>query len=211
MSTSRRYGVNSQGRIVEAVQWVPVRQRGGMNERLRTGFQRVLLGGALLWLLTLVAVEPVGVATTVPASRIAAGFDGQALWRWPTGRPAQVARAFDRPPNPWNAGHRGVDLAADAGTAVLSSASGTVVHAGTVAGRPTVSVLHSGGLRTTYEPVDPLVVVGQIVAAGDPIGVLIDVADSSHTGLHWGARFEKNNYIDPLRLLLGPSALKEWR
>lgn len=210
MSTSRRYGVSPQGRIVEAVQWGLVEQRGDMNERLKTGFQRVLLGGALLWLLTLVAVEPVSVATTVSASQIAAGFDGQALWEWPTGSPTQVARAFDRPPNPWNAGHRGVDLAAEAGTPVLSSAPGTVVHAGTVAGRPTVSVMHSGGLRTTYEPVDPSVAVGQMVAAGDQVGVLIDVADSSHTGLHWGARFEKNNYIDPLRLLLGPSVLKPW-
>jgi murein DD-endopeptidase MepM/ murein hydrolase activator NlpD len=58
---------------------------------------------------------------------------------------------------PFGPGHRGVDLAAVAGAPVLAAGAGTVVFAGTVAGRGVVSVDHSGGLRTTYEPVLPTV------------------------------------------------------
>src|SRR5919197_310451 len=59
-----------------------------------------------------------------------------------------------------------------------------------------------GGLRTTYEPVTPLVRAGQRVRAGDPIGQLV----AGHPGcpvaacLHWGLR-RGTTYLDPLALL----------
>jgi murein DD-endopeptidase MepM/ murein hydrolase activator NlpD len=120
---------------------------------------------------------------------------------WPLPSPA-VTRGFDPPPRPWLAGHRGVDLAGAAGTPALSAAPGVVVFAGTVAGRPLVSVAHAGGLRTTYEPVSALVHPGQAVAAGAPIGILL----AGHPGcpvaacLHWGVR-RGAEYLDPLALL----------
>ena len=120
---------------------------------------------------------------------------------WPLPSPA-VARGFDPPPRPWLAGHRGVDLAGAAGTPALSAAPGIVVFAGTVAGRPVVSLAHAGGLRTTYEPVSALVHPGQAVAAGAPIGTLL----AGHPGcpvaacLHWGVR-RGAEYLDPLALL----------
>jgi murein DD-endopeptidase MepM/ murein hydrolase activator NlpD len=65
-----------------------------------------------------------------------------------------------------------------------------------------VSVQHGNGLRTTYEPVEPVVAAGEVVAAGAPIGVLV----AGHAGcpapacLHWGLR-RGEVYLDPLALL----------
>jgi murein DD-endopeptidase MepM/ murein hydrolase activator NlpD len=120
---------------------------------------------------------------------------------WPVS-PSHVVRRFDPPPRPWLAGHRGVDLAGEPAEPVLSAGAGTVVFAGEVAGRGVVSVAHAGGLRTTYEPVTPGVVVGERVGVGDPLGVLA----AGHPGcpaaacLHWGLR-RGNLYLDPLALL----------
>jgi murein DD-endopeptidase MepM/ murein hydrolase activator NlpD len=120
----------------------------------------------------------------------------------PVPGPAVVTRPFAPPSRPWLPGHRGVDLAAPPGTAVRAAAAGVVIYAGVLAGRPVVSVAHAGGLRTTYEPVRPLVAAGQRVAAGEVIGVL----ELGHPGcpapacLHWGARLGET-YVDPLSLL----------
>lgn len=129
-------------------------------------------------------------------------------WEWPTGSPVSVSRAFDPPSMPWLAGHRGVDLSADIGSVVVSPADGTVAFAGPIVDRQSVSVLHEGGLRSTYEPVIPLVESGEAVAAGQPIATV----EPGHVpgALHWGARFGKNEYVNPLRMLVGPSVLKPW-
>ena len=116
--------------------------------------------------------------------------------------PGPVVRAFDPPPRPWLAGHRGVDLAGPAGAPVRSAGDGTILFAGSVAGRGVISVTHADGLRTTYEPVTPSVAAGDRVTAGAVIGVL----DAGHPGcpavacLHWGLR-RGNVYLDPLVLL----------
>ena len=120
---------------------------------------------------------------------------------WPlTGAP-QVLRAFDPPIHQYGPGHRGVDLAADRGDAVLAAAAGTVRFAGRVAGRGVVTVDH-GSVMTTYEPVHPLVLVGQSVSVGAVLG---RVSSGGHCGgrcLHWGLRQQKT-YLDPLLLLAG--------
>ena len=123
-------------------------------------------------------------------------------WVWPTGAPASVLEGFDPPSQPWGAGHRGVDLALAVGSPVLAAGAGTVAFAGLVAGRPVVSIDHDGGIRTTYEPVEPTVSAGDRVTAGQVIGVLLpghraDGVDA----LHWGARTGRRTYINPLRLL----------
>src|SRR5699024_9677918 len=126
-------------------------------------------------------------------------------YSWPVGSGAdqpQVRRAFDPPAQPWLAGHRGVDLAASAGAPVQAAGSGQVVFAGMVAGRPVVSVQHDSGLRSTYEPVQPIVAAGDVVAAGDRLGTL--AAEARHCPqpcLHWGARTSEQHYIDPLLLV----------
>jgi murein DD-endopeptidase MepM/ murein hydrolase activator NlpD len=72
---------------------------------------------------------------------------------------------FDAPSPNWHRGHRGVDLAGESGQPVYAAAAGTVVFAGELAGRSLVSIAHPGGLRTSYEPVQPSVRVGQLVGA----------------------------------------------
>ena len=88
-----------------------------------------------------------------PGPATATAAPAVAGWVWPLDpAPAVVAR-FDAPTGPFAAGHRGVDLAATVGQPVLAAGRGTVAFAGTVAGKPVVSIDHAGGLRTTYEPV----------------------------------------------------------
>ena len=138
----------------------------------------------------------------VLAARPAQAADGG--WRWPLPPPQEVVRGFDPPPQPWAAGHRGVDLAGVAGETVRSAGAGTVRFAGVVAGVPVVSVGHPDGLLTTYQPVRATVRQGQAVAAGAALGQL--VAQGSHcrprTCLHWGLR-RGTDYLDPLLLLGG--------
>jgi murein DD-endopeptidase MepM/ murein hydrolase activator NlpD len=153
-----------------------------------------------LTLLLLVAAWLLAPATAVAEPVPPAGTP---LWVRPAEGP--VTRPFDPPPDPYAAGHRGVDLAAAPGSTVLAAGDGVVAFAGMVAGRPVVSIDHAGGLRTTYEPVDALVGAGQAVARGSPIGTLA----AGHAGcpaaacLHWGLR-RGETYLDPLALLRPP-------
>lgn len=111
--------------------------------------------------------------------------------------PGAVLRPFAPPPEPWLSGHRGVDLAAAPGSPVRASGTGRVHFAGSVAGRPTVSIMHPSGVRTTYQPVEPSVAVGDAVARGQVIGTL---ARGPDPGLHWGA-LRGDVYLNPLDLL----------
>jgi len=120
---------------------------------------------------------------------------------WPLAPPHPVLRPFSPPSTPYGSGHRGVDLGGAVGEQVVAAGDGTVVFAGDLAGRPLVSVEHAGGLRTTYEPVDPVIRAGRQVRRGEPIGTLA----AGHEGcaeacLHWGAR-RGREYLNPLRLV----------
>ena len=123
--------------------------------------------------------------------------------------PVQVTRPFVPPLSRFSPGHRGVDLAGLPGDVVRSAGVGRVTFAGSVAGVGVVSVDHGHGLRTTYEPVSPLVRRRQVVARGTALGVLL----AGHPGcpvaacLHWGLR-EGATYLDPLLVLgRGPARL----
>ncbi len=152
-------------------------------------------GRLLLTLLVLGAVA-------VPAPAAAEPAWSAPTWSAPLDGDLRVTRPFDPPPDPFGAGHRGVDLAGSPGARVLAAGAGVVVFAGMVAGRPVVSIDHPGGLRTTYEPVVPSVAAGQPVARGSPIGTL----SAGHAGcpvaacLHWGLR-RGEVYLDPLGLV----------
>lgn len=114
-----------------------------------------------------------------------------------------VVRGFDPPAEPWQRGHRGVDLAASPGTPVRAAAGGRIGFAGEVAGKPVVTVIH-GGLRTTYEPVRATLPAGHRVGAGALIGILEQghLCGAGHC-LHWGLR-RGDTYLDPMLLLERP-------
>jgi hypothetical protein len=122
-------------------------------------------------------------------------------WQWPLAGPHEVSRGFAPPATRFGAGHRGVDLPAEAGAVVRAAGAGRVSYAGLLAGRGVVVVVH-GELRTTYEPVSALHPVGTQVAAGGPIGRL----EAGHLGcaaaacLHWGLK-RGEDYLDPTRLV----------
>ena len=112
-----------------------------------------------------------------------------------------------RRPTPTAAGHRGVDLAGSPGQAVHASLAGTVGFAGSIGGKPVVTVVH-GGRRTTYEPVVASVERGQAVAAGDVLGRLVITGSHCFPAacLHWGlieGDGDARTYLDPLSLVGG--------
>lgn len=122
-----------------------------------------------------------------------------APWTWPV-EPHEVVRAFEAPATEYGPGHRGIDIAGAPGMAVLAPDDGTVRFAGPVAGRPVVSIEHAGGLISSFEPVEPVVVAGEPVERGQVIGVLQAGHVPGETRLHLGAR-EHGAYVDPLGLL----------
>ncbi|MGW1050376.1 M23 family metallopeptidase [Streptomyces sp. NPDC002521] len=133
---------------------------------------------------------------------------------WPVGTRPLVLRGWEPPPTPYSPGHRGVDLAAPAGSPVRAIAPGRVSFAGRVAGRGVVSVeLKGTDLRTTYEPVTPSVKKGDEVGAGDVVGSVEATGSHCPTScMHWGL-LRGETYLDPLALLppwlmhRGPSRL----
>lgn len=116
-------------------------------------------------------------------------------------RPVSVTRSFEPPPNPYAAGHRGVDLAGVPDQAVMAAAAGDVSYAANLAGRGVVVVVH-GSLRTTYEPVKATVRRGTHVERGQQIGML----EPGHAGcpvsacLHWGL-LRGEQYLNPMTML----------
>lgn len=162
------------------------------------------------WVLT--AGIPAGAAPVTAES----GAPPGARWVWPLAAPHPVLRQFEAPSHRYGPGHRGIDIGASADATVVAVEDGVVRFAGMVAGRGTVSIVHAGGLASTYEPVAATVASGQRVAAGDVIGQLSRAADGGHhcgaqPCLHLGARTGLD-YRDPLPLLgaRGPSVLLAW-
>jgi murein DD-endopeptidase MepM/ murein hydrolase activator NlpD len=119
---------------------------------------------------------------------------------WPLRGVPVVQRGFAPPALAWAPGHRGADLVAKPGETILAAGSGTVAFAGSIAGKPVVSIDH-GAVRTTYEPVITPLRVGERVALGQVIGVL-GTGGHCRRCLHWGLR-EGKRYLDPLLLLGG--------
>ncbi len=98
-----------------------------------------------------------------------------------------------------------MDLGAEPGQAVLAPAPGRVTFAGTVVDRGVLTIEHSGGLRTSYEPVTATVATGAAVSAGQAVAVVTSQPGHcpSRTCLHWGLR-RGDVYLDPLLLVRTP-------
>ncbi|MGW6706557.1 M23 family metallopeptidase [Streptomyces sp. NPDC054956] len=122
----------------------------------------------------------------------------------PLPAPLTVLRWWDPPPTPYAAGHRGVDLAAPVGAEVHAVGPGRVHYAGPVAGRGVLSLTLPNGLRTTYEPVRPLVAEGAEVTTGQVVALLTTGSHCPVPCLHWGL-LRSEAYLNPLTLLPHPT------
>jgi murein DD-endopeptidase MepM/ murein hydrolase activator NlpD len=144
-----------------------------------------------------------------------------AEWSWPLLPTPDVLRNFEKPPKPWQRGHRGVDLTVppgggpDAlGAPILSPGDGVVSFAGTVVDRGVLSVDHGGGRVSSFEPVSTDLRKGQQVQEGDVIATLASTAAATgpwHCAspcVHWGVRVD-GEYVDPLSFVMDrrPSVL----
>ncbi|WP_200943020.1 murein hydrolase activator EnvC [Cellulomonas sp. Root485] len=169
-----------------------------MTRGTRTARLATALGTAVVLLTLMIVVASPGAAGP-PGPPPPAG-----TYRLPLAGSTDVVRPFERPPERWAAGHRGVDLRSALGAEVVSPVAGVVTYAGTVGGRSVVTVTDVDGRRSSVEPLGPAVRVGDRVAAGAPLGTL--TVDGSHCApsvcLHWGVRVGED-YVDPLSLLAG--------
>lgn len=111
---------------------------------------------------------------------------------------AAVVNDFDLPLHSYGAGHRGVDYLATFGSPVRAAADGVITHAGLIANRFTVTITHND-LRTTYEPVKPVVKFGEYVKQNQIIGYLQQTGSHCfpESCLHFGLK-EGKTYLNPL-------------
>ena len=122
------------------------------------------------------------------------------MWSWPVGGP--VIRGFDPPDTPFGAGHRGIDIAVPPGTPILAPETGTVSFAGPVGGELFVTIVHGGGLSSTYSWISAATVrKGDVVSRARTIGA----TGAGHPGasvphLHFGVKLDGES-VDPLELL----------
>jgi murein DD-endopeptidase MepM/ murein hydrolase activator NlpD len=87
---------------------------------------------------------------------------------------------------------------------VFAVDDGLVTHVGVIAGRGTVSIRHVSGIRSTYEPIDATVRVGESVTRGQALGLMASALSHCPSGcLHLGAK-RGDTYLDPLLLLTVP-------
>jgi murein DD-endopeptidase MepM/ murein hydrolase activator NlpD len=139
-------------------------------------------------------------AAAAPSKAVNSSSGLSPAWVWPVTPPHQVQRAFEAPPTPYGAGHRGIDLAATAGSAVSAAADGVVSFAGMVVDRPVLSVRHDDGLVSSMEPVSATVSAGVEVRAGDPVGVVASGGHCDGRCVHFGVRLH-GEYVNPMALL----------
>lgn len=140
-------------------------------------------------------------ATLRSQNRPLVGTQEATSYSWPSGQEVPVLRAFSPGRANWNAGHRGVDLALAEGDSVYAAGDGTIIFAGKLNDRMLVSIQHSDGIRTTYEPIIPAVERNQQVVSGQLIGTVDGTHCAPFSCLHWGAKVGADGYINPLSLL----------
>ncbi len=134
----------------------------------------------------------------VPASASSA-FPGDPVWNWPTDGQRIMLRPFIAPATPYAAGHRGIDVAS---TGVAISPDDGIVHfAGFVVDRPVLSIMHAGGLLSSFEPVSSELREGDRVHRGQIIGV-VEPGHCAQLCLHFGVRLH-GEYLSPLNFLGG--------
>lgn len=155
----------------------------------------VLLGGAPL------AAPPSVHAATAPRSAPspADGSASEGAWRWPVDGGRHVSAAYRAPAHAYGPGHRGMDVTAAVGTAVVAPADGVVAFQGAVVDRPVLTLRHANGLVSTFEPLASSLRAGDTVSRGQEIGRVSTGGHTAPGALHVGVRRD-GEYINPMLL-----------
>ncbi|PRY69957.1 murein DD-endopeptidase MepM/ murein hydrolase activator NlpD [Glaciihabitans tibetensis] len=140
-----------------------------------------------------------GAEPATPGERSVSG-----TWLWPTAGARFIHRAYAAPPRRYAAGHRGIDISTSG--AVIAPADGAVHFAGVVVDRPVLSIMHSDGHLSSYEPVNTALRRGDAVQRGQVIGEVAPVGTGpphcETLCLHVGVRIN-GEYVSPLLLFEG--------
>ena len=138
-----------------------------------------------------------------PATMAVAGYAQPSFitptWGWLSS--GQGWRIDPLRPTMWQH-HWGIDIAADIGTPVLTSAPGMVTFAGWYAGYgQTIYVDHGSGWTTLYAHLNRIdVQVGQVLQRGETIGAVGSNGRSTGPHLHFEIRLN-NRPVDPMKYL----------
>jgi hypothetical protein len=132
---------------------------------------------------------------------------GAGAWTWPVDGPVLRPFSFDHA-HPYAGGqHRGVDLGAPSGSAVLAPAEGVVSFAGTVpTGGKTVSIQTPFGYTATLVHLGSIGVTrGALVGEASVVGTVgpSGAVELTEPYVYFGARVtsDPQGYVDPLALL----------
>lgn len=121
---------------------------------------------------------------------------------WPCPSYTRISSYFGPRPQPVpgaSTNHKGVDLAAPYGSAILASASGVVTTSRYSASAGNYIVIaHGNGISTVYMHASALLVsVGESVEQGEVIAKVGSTGYSSGNHLHFGV-IKNGSYVDPL-------------
>ncbi|UNK69367.1 M23 family metallopeptidase [Microbacterium sp. H1-D42] len=165
------------------------------RRRISAASRSVLIGvltGVLLGALPAAASPAPGRGSAPTAVADAPGAD----WLWPVPGPRTVTAPFRAPAHEYGPGHRGMDVAAGPGTAVSAPADGVVAFRSTVVDRPLLTIDHGHGYVSTWEPLDSTLTPGDVIAAGDMIGIVASGGHAVRGTLHVGVRVD-DVYVNP--------------
>ena len=176
----------------------PTRPQSG-----RTARPIRLMGLAILaaTMLLCLVQSATGAAWADAAAQGAVPLSRATPWQWPIAAPRVVVRPFVAPASQYGAGHRGIDIAAPSGAAVFAPVDGVVHFAGRVVDRGVLSIEHSGGLISSFEPIATTLMAGMPVHRGDTIGT-VEPGHCAAVCLHFGVRL-RGQYVSPLNYLGG--------
>jgi hypothetical protein len=152
-----------------------------------------------------IIVVAAALAALVLVAPTARGDEG---WTWPVRGRVLTMYANDNA-RPYAGGmHRGIDIAADAGTAVVAARSGTVTYAGALGSSGNVVAVRDGRYAVSYLHLGTVSVSrGDRVAKGARVGEVGTTGrrSVSEPHLHFGVRLARvdDRYVDPLSLLPG--------
>lgn len=158
-----------------------------MQASSRTAF------GALIALVLALAVVGSAAGSAPPESK------DWPRWRWPLTGSHSVVAPFRAPAHAYGAGHRGVDLKSSHGAVVVAPREGIVAFRGMVVDRPLLTIEHADGLVSTFEPLESNLVPGDLISAGQEIGLVAGGGHSPAGALHVGVRRD-DDYINPMLL-----------